>query len=97
MFTRQQAWQAICAWLQAGDERIQASVARMQRVVELARTIRERHARPLKLPLRALTVVHADAGFLADLDGALRAYVLEEVGPETADAPVRPLSHRACR
>ena len=65
---------------QAGDERIQTSVARMQRVVELARTIRERHNRPLKLPLRALTVVAADAGFLSDLDGDLRAYVLEEVG-----------------
>ena len=52
----------------------------MQRVVELARTIRERHNRPLKLPLRALTVVAADAGFLSDLDGDLRAYVLEEVG-----------------
>jgi hypothetical protein len=63
---------------QAGDERIQASVGRMQTVIEHARTIRERAGRPLKLPLRALTVVAADKGFLADLDGDLRAYVLEE-------------------
>ncbi len=56
------------------------SVARMQQVIELSRTIRERHARPLKMPLRSLTVVAADAGFLADLEGELRHYVLEEVG-----------------
>ncbi len=56
------------------------SVARMQQVIELSRTIRERHARPLKMPLRSLTVVAANAGFLADLEGELRHYVLEEVG-----------------
>ena len=65
--------------LQAGDEHIVQSVARMQQVIELSRTIRERHAKPLKMPLRSLTVVAADAGFLADLGGELKHYVLEEV------------------
>jgi len=31
------------------------------------------------MPLRSLTVLCRDAGFLADLDGELRQYVLEEV------------------
>lgn len=51
----------------------------MQAVIELARTIRERHAKPLKQPLRSLVVVHPDASFLADLDGELKQYVLDEV------------------
>lgn len=65
--------------MQKGDEHIVQSVARMQHVIELSRTIRERHAKPLKMPLRSLTVVAADASFLADLGGELRHYVLEEV------------------
>ncbi|BDA43238.1 Isoleucine-tRNA ligase, cytoplasmic [Coccomyxa sp. Obi] len=64
---------------QGGDEHIQASVKRMQAVIELARTIRERHTKPLKQPLRSLVVVHSDRSFLADLDGELKQYVLEEV------------------
>ncbi len=65
--------------MQAGDEHIVESVARMQQVIELSRTIRERHAKPLKMPLRSLTVVAADASFLADLNDELKHYVLEEV------------------
>ena len=65
--------------MQAGDEHIVQSVARMQQVIELSRTIRERHAKPLKQPLRSLTVVAADASFLANLQGELRQYVIEEV------------------
>ena len=56
-----------------------ASVTGMQRVIELARTLRERRAKPLKQPLARLTVVHPDSAFLADLDGRLRAYILSEV------------------
>jgi isoleucyl-tRNA synthetase len=41
----------------------------MQSVIDLARVIRERHAKPLKSPLRKLIVVHPDASFLADLGG----------------------------
>jgi isoleucyl-tRNA synthetase len=52
-----------------GDERIQASVGRMQAVIEAGRTIRERHNRPLKQPLRKVTVVHSDREFLEDITG----------------------------
>jgi hypothetical protein len=43
----------------------------MQRVIELGRTVRERALKPLKTPLPRLVVVHADAEFLADIEGAL--------------------------
>lgn len=54
---------------QAGDAQIQTSVERMQRVIDLGRAIRERHNRSVKMPVREVTVVHPDAGFLADLTG----------------------------
>ena len=50
-------------------QRIQQSVDRMQRVVELARTIRERRNKPLKFPLSGLVVVHTDQAFLDDIQG----------------------------
>jgi hypothetical protein len=53
----------------AGDARIQQSVARMQTVIELGRTIRERRNKPLKMPLTELVVVHTDKDFLADIEG----------------------------
>jgi isoleucyl-tRNA synthetase len=43
----------------------------MQRVVDLARTARERKGVQLKTPLRRMIVVHPDAGFLDDLSGEL--------------------------
>ena len=46
-----------CRWR---DVEVEASVEQMQKVIELARTIRERKGRPLKQPLRQLTVVHPD-------------------------------------
>ena len=55
--------------MQEGDEEIQVSVEGMQRVIDLARVLRERHSKPLKQPLRRLTVVHPDDNFLADLTG----------------------------
>ena len=51
----------------------------MQRVMDLARVIRERHSKPLKTPLRKLIVVHPDESFLADLAGELKEYVVEEL------------------
>lgn len=63
----------------SGDEQIQTSIDRMTRVVELARQIRERHNLSVKLPIRRLTVVVADAAFLGDLTGELKHYVLDEV------------------
>jgi hypothetical protein len=41
----------------------------MQAVIEAGRTIRERHTRPLKQPLRKVTVVHSDREFLEDITG----------------------------
>jgi isoleucyl-tRNA synthetase len=52
-----------------GDARIEASVSRMQRVIELGRVIRERQNKPLKTPLARLVVVAADPEFLADIEG----------------------------
>ena len=55
--------------MQAGDDRIQQSVGRMQRIIELCRVIRETHRKPLKMPLQALVVVHPDQTFLDDISG----------------------------
>lgn len=63
----------------SGDEQLEHSVARMQSVIDLARQIRERHNRPVKMPFKELTVVHPDAAFLGDLTGVLEGYVEEEV------------------
>ena len=41
----------------------------MQRVIELARTIRERHSKSVKMPVREVVVVHPDQAFLDDLTG----------------------------
>ncbi|EOY07019.1 TRNA synthetase class I (I, L, M and V) family protein isoform 2 [Theobroma cacao] len=60
-------------------ERIEESVARMMKIIDLARNIRERHNRPLKTPLREMVVVHKDEDFLDDIAGKLREYVLEEL------------------
>jgi ABC-type sulfate transport system permease component len=54
-----------------GDARIQASVGRMQAVIEAGRAIREKNNRPLKQPLRRVVVVHPDPDFLADITGGL--------------------------
>nr|DAD24502.1 TPA_asm: hypothetical protein HUJ06_025966 [Nelumbo nucifera] len=71
-----------CSFPQAGgkrEERIEQSVARMMTVIDLARNIRERHNKPLKTPLKEMVVVHPDLGFLEDIAGKLREYVLEEL------------------
>ncbi|GMJ10539.1 hypothetical protein like AT4G10320 [Hibiscus trionum] len=60
-------------------ERIEESVTRMMKIIDLARNIRERHNKPLKTPLREMVVVHPDEDFLDDIAGKLREYVLEEL------------------
>ncbi|XP_039000355.1 isoleucine--tRNA ligase, cytoplasmic-like [Hibiscus syriacus] len=60
-------------------ERIEESVTRMMKIIDLARNIRERHNKPLKTPLREMVVVHPDEDFLDDITGKLREYVLEEL------------------
>ncbi|KAK9864727.1 hypothetical protein WJX84_010606 [Apatococcus fuscideae] len=79
--------------LQAGDDRIQESVARMQRVIELSRVIREGKRKPLKMPLQALVVVHQDQAFLDDISGDLREYVTEELNVQTLQTCSDPLQY----
>ena len=64
----------------------------MQKVIELARTIRERKGRPLKQPLRQLTVVHPAPAVLRALEGELAEYVYQETNVRemrTCDDPER--------
>eukprot|EP00878_Enallax_costatus_P006321 GHUV01006628.1.p1 GENE.GHUV01006628.1~~GHUV01006628.1.p1 ORF type:complete len:1026 (+),score=376.00 GHUV01006628.1:134-3211(+) len=62
-----------------GDARIQASVNRMQAVIEAGRLVREKNNRGLKQPVRKVTVVHPDPDFLADITGELSEYVIGEL------------------
>ena len=59
------------------DEDMQRKVARMQKVIELARVARERKALSLKTPLQTLVVV-ADEPFLEDVR-ALEVYIRREL------------------
>ena len=54
------------------------SVRRMQSVIELARNVREKHNKPVKLPLGEMIVVHPDPDFLEEISGRLRPYVASE-------------------
>eukprot|EP01025_Chloroclados_australasicus_P032407 TRINITY_DN32893_c0_g2_i4.p1 TRINITY_DN32893_c0_g2~~TRINITY_DN32893_c0_g2_i4.p1 ORF type:complete len:1193 (+),score=122.61 TRINITY_DN32893_c0_g2_i4:332-3580(+) len=80
-----------------GDRRIQVSVERMQRVIELARTIRERKSVPLKFPLKNLVVVHTDEEFLFDVEGELKEYVIEEVNVRNLTTCKDPLKYATLR
>ena len=61
-----------------GDHHIEESVQRMQTVIETIRQLRNSHNRPVKTPIREVTIVHSDEAFLADISGQLREYVVEE-------------------
>jgi isoleucyl-tRNA synthetase len=50
----------------------------MQKVIELARTSRERRTLPLKQPLKTLVVIHASQEYLDDV-GSLENYICEEL------------------
>eukprot|EP00271_Cylindrocystis_brebissonii_P013098 TRINITY_DN3268_c0_g1_i2.p1 TRINITY_DN3268_c0_g1~~TRINITY_DN3268_c0_g1_i2.p1 ORF type:complete len:1233 (+),score=293.29 TRINITY_DN3268_c0_g1_i2:403-4101(+) len=85
-----------CAFPEPGgetDERIERSVARMMTVIDLGRTIRERHARPIKTPLKNMVVVHPDASFLEDITGTLREYVEEELNVRCITPCANPLEY----
>ena len=74
------------------DVRVEASVQRMQSVIETGRQIRERNNKPLKTPLKKLIVAHDDGDFLSDLQGELRDYVVEELNCrelEVCDDPLK--------
>eukprot|EP01024_Parvocaulis_polyphysoides_P013665 TRINITY_DN15369_c0_g1_i3.p1 TRINITY_DN15369_c0_g1~~TRINITY_DN15369_c0_g1_i3.p1 ORF type:complete len:396 (+),score=64.95 TRINITY_DN15369_c0_g1_i3:88-1188(+) len=82
---------------QEGDERIQLLVERMQRVIELARTIRERRNVQLKFPLAELVVVHTDEEFLADMEGELSQYVVEELNVRKLSTCKDPMKYASLR
>ncbi|KAF5197657.1 Isoleucine--trna ligase [Thalictrum thalictroides] len=79
------------------DERIEQSVSRMITVIDLARNIRERHNKPLKSPLGEMIVVHPDNGFLEDIAGRLREYVLEELNVRSLVPCNDPLKYASLR
>ena len=61
-----------------GDAAAQAGVALMQAAVEAARGVRDKHALPLRQPLRSLTLIHRDRATLARLTPDLVAYIRSE-------------------
>ncbi|KAK9324233.1 tRNA synthetases class I-domain-containing protein [Lipomyces orientalis] len=60
------------------DEATERAVGRMQRVIELTRTLREKSNISLKVPLKTLVVMHPDPQYLDDIRG-LQQYIVEEL------------------
>ncbi|RMZ75327.1 hypothetical protein DV737_g5335, partial [Chaetothyriales sp. CBS 132003] len=60
------------------DEVVERRVARMQKVIELARQSRERRTIGLKTPLKTLVVIHPDQEYLDDVK-SLEGYITEEL------------------
>ena len=60
------------------DEKIEVAVARMQKVIDMARNIREKKMISLKTPLNELVVLSADADLLKDID-SLKGYISDEL------------------
>eukprot|EP01112_Ceratiomyxa_fruticulosa_P016235 TRINITY_DN4871_c0_g1_i1.p1 TRINITY_DN4871_c0_g1~~TRINITY_DN4871_c0_g1_i1.p1 ORF type:complete len:1147 (+),score=303.12 TRINITY_DN4871_c0_g1_i1:201-3641(+) len=63
---------------EAINTRIEEAVSRMQTVIELGRSSRDRRKTPIKFPLKNILVIHPDAQFLEDLN-KLKPYILEEL------------------
>lgn len=60
------------------NEVIERRVSRMQNIIELGRTARERRAIGLKSPLKSLVVLHPDATYLEDIQ-LLQEYICREL------------------
>eukprot|EP00742_Colponemidia_sp_Colp-10_P002909 GILJ01003106.1.p1 GENE.GILJ01003106.1~~GILJ01003106.1.p1 ORF type:complete len:1149 (-),score=229.84 GILJ01003106.1:175-3621(-) len=60
------------------DPRIEEAVSRMQRVIDLARNVRERCHVSFKIPCKEVIIVNKDQGFLRDVQD-LQAYVQSEL------------------
>ncbi|KAG8716690.1 isoleucine--tRNA ligase [Ceratobasidium sp. 395] len=60
------------------DSDIERQVQRMQAVIELTRTLRERHNRALKTPLKELLIFHPDQQYLDDVK-PLQRYLESEL------------------
>ena len=63
---------------------VERRVKRMQTVINLARTARERKTISLKIPLRSLAVIHSDSEYLDDLR-VLEYYIRDEVNVQTLE------------
>jgi isoleucyl-tRNA synthetase len=64
------------------DEDIEAAVSRMQTVIELGRTARDRAKRPMKFPLRQMIIFHQDQKYLDSLK-PLENFILSELNIKT--------------
>ncbi|KAK9463263.1 tRNA synthetases class I-domain-containing protein [Lipomyces oligophaga] len=60
------------------DDSTERAVGRMQKVIELTRTLREKKTIGLKIPLKTLVVMHPDKQYLEDVAG-LKQYIIEEL------------------
>ncbi|QPG73751.1 isoleucine--tRNA ligase [Brettanomyces nanus] len=60
------------------DDQIEVAVGRMQKIIELGRTIREKKMISLKTPLKMMVVLHSDPLFLEDIK-SLQNYIIEEL------------------
>eukprot|EP01116_Phalansterium_solitarium_P017049 TRINITY_DN4111_c0_g1_i2.p1 TRINITY_DN4111_c0_g1~~TRINITY_DN4111_c0_g1_i2.p1 ORF type:complete len:1065 (+),score=428.48 TRINITY_DN4111_c0_g1_i2:171-3365(+) len=63
---------------EALNDRIELAVSRMQSVIQLGRTARDRRTLPIKFPLTAVTVMHRDPEVLSDVL-SLKSYILDEL------------------
>eukprot|EP00434_Breviolum_minutum_P027945 symbB.v1.2.024724.t1/scaffold2362.1/size81346/7 len=64
--------------MKAINPEITQAVRRMQSVVELGRTCRERRKVGLKMPLKSMTIMNKNEGFMKDVK-ALQKYIEEEL------------------
>lgn len=60
------------------DSAIELAVARMQKVIDLGRNIREKKMISLKTPLKELVILNSDASYLKDIE-ALQGYIKSEL------------------
>jgi isoleucyl-tRNA synthetase len=60
------------------NEDVERRVGRMQNIVDLGRTCRERRGIALKMPLKRLVVIHPDPDYLEDVQ-SLREYICREL------------------
>lgn len=66
------------------NDSIERSVSRMQSVIELGRTARDKRKITMKRPLKSALVVHKDASYLDDVR-SLQNYVREELNVRSVD------------
>ncbi|KAF9583789.1 isoleucine--tRNA ligase [Lunasporangiospora selenospora] len=64
------------------DDDIERAMSRMQAVIELGRTVRERKTISLKTPLKELVAIHPDPQYHADVK-SLESYIVDELNVRT--------------